>query len=294
MCFMTDGRTDGEIGDQLRPEGQHPSRRSRNRPCIRPHHQPQLEASARHHSFSAQCKYVSVLTKSFAAMSATHSSSDETVVLYTYFRSGASWRVRIALNLKGIAYTPKFVNLLKAEQRTDEYADTVNPSRLLPALIIDGHLLNQSLAILEYLQETRPNVGPALLPPATQPEKRALVRSLCHIIASDTQPIQNLRVLQKVSDDHAARADWAKHWITLGLQAYEKAIAKCAGKYSVGDEVTMADVCLVPQIYNANRFGVDLAPFPLINRVVAELNKLEAFDKAKPENQDDNPEKQKQ
>ncbi|KAI9168200.1 hypothetical protein H9P43_007572 [Blastocladiella emersonii ATCC 22665] len=208
------------------------------------------------------------------------------VVLYTYFRSSCSWRVRIALNLKGIKYTPKYVNLLKGEQRADEYADSVNPSRMVPALQIDGHLLTQSMAILEYLDETRPDT-PSLLP--ADPVARATVRALANILAADTQPVQNLRVLQKVSSDPAERAAWGKHWVSAGLDALEKAVAKTAGKYCVGDSVTQVDVCLVPQLYNAGRFGVDMAPYPTLTRVAAALALLPAFQKARPEVQGDNP-----
>ncbi|KAI9216408.1 glutathione S-transferase [Blastocladiella britannica] len=209
-----------------------------------------------------------------------------TPVLYTYWRSSCSWRVRIALNLKGIAAKHTSVNLLKAEHRADDYTDSVNPSKLVPALVIDGVTLTQSLAIIEYLDETR-STGTPILP--ADPKLRAQVRALAHMIAMDIQPVGNLRVGQHVSQDPAARIAWGKHWVEIGFAALEKALKATAGKYCVGDAVSLADICLVPQVYNAGRVGVDMAPYPTINRICAELEKVDAFARARPEVQRDNP-----
>jgi len=210
-------------------------------------------------------------------------------VLYSYFRSSASWRVRIALAYKGIEYDYKAVNLIKdgGQQLTEEYRE-LNPMRQVPTLVIDGVILAQSLPIIEYLEETRPDKK--LLP--QDPAKRAQARQIAEMINSGIQPIQNLAVLKLVGEwtgDESKKATWAKHWITNGLQGVEKMLSRTAGRFCVGDEVTIADLCLIPQMYNATRFGVDLSPFPLINRVVDECGKLEAFQKAEASSQPDAP-----
>jgi maleylacetoacetate isomerase len=191
--------------------------------------------------------------------------------------------VRIALNLKGIDYTYRTVHLVRngGEQHDEEYTK-LNASHLVPTLVIDGHQLSQSIAILEYLDETRPEPNHLLPQDAAN---RAVVRQLVHIIASDTQPVQNLRVLQKVGDDR--KVEWAKHWISVGLGAFESVASRTAGKYSVGDSVTLADICLVPQVYNANRFGVDMSKYPTINRITEALNEIEAFANAVPDKMPD-------
>ncbi|KAK9768308.1 hypothetical protein K7432_001146 [Basidiobolus ranarum] len=166
-------------------------------------------------------------------------------VLYTYFRSACSARVRIALNLKGIEYEPHFVNLLEGKQLTEEYA-AKNPHKLVPTLEIDGQTFSQSMAILEYLEETRSEFP--LLP--KDPVKRAEIRGLLYSIIADIQPIQNLRVLNYVGE---SKVEWAKHWITVGFEGIEKALEKTAGKYCFGDDITLMDVCLAPQMYNAKR-----------------------------------------
>ncbi|XP_064624073.1 probable maleylacetoacetate isomerase 2 [Lineus longissimus] len=204
-------------------------------------------------------------------------------LLYSYFRSSCSWRVRIALALKGIEYETKALHLVKGDQRSDDYKE-VNPIGQVPSLVIDGHTLTQSLAILEYLEETRPDVP--ILP--KDPAKRAEARAIAELIGSGIQPIQNLSVLQYVGDEK--KMEWAKHWIDRGFQALEKMLAKTAGKYCSGDDLTVADLCLVPQVYNANRFKVDMSKFPVILRVHAELEQLEAFKAAHPSRQPDCPE----
>ncbi|ELU01132.1 hypothetical protein CAPTEDRAFT_17982 [Capitella teleta] len=211
-------------------------------------------------------------------------------ILYSYFRSSASWRVRIALAIKGIDYEYRAVNLIKdgGQQRTSEYKER-NPMAQVPALVIDGVTLTQSLAIIEYIEETRPEnpIHPK------DPVARAQARKLAEIINSGIQPIQNLSVLQhveKLTSRPESKAEWGHFFINKGFVALEKEIAQTAGKYSVGDTVTIADLCLVPQVYNANRFKVDLDAFPTIKRVAAALAELDAFKKADPVAQPDCPE----
>lgn len=202
-------------------------------------------------------------------------------VLYTYWRSSCSWRVRIALNLKGIAYEARPVHLVKKEQNTADYGE-LNPSHKVPTLLIDGLTLNQSLAIIEYLEETRPEPV-ALLPAA--PAARAQTRAIALMIAADIQPIQNLSVLEYVGDEK--RAEWARFWIERGLQAVERVLVRTAGAYCVGDALSLADLCLVPQVYNAKRFAVDMTQFPTIVRVAEALELLPAFAAAHPDAQPD-------
>lgn len=206
-------------------------------------------------------------------------------ILFSYFRSSCSWRVRIALALKGIDYNTKPVHLLegRGQQFSEEYKK-LNPSCVVPALIIDGHTLCQSISILEYLDETRPN--PPLLPP-NDPAKKALVRKIVQTIASDIQPVQNLRILKYVGDDK--KAEWGHYWIDRGFEGLEEILRKTAGKYCVGDEITMADICLVPQVYNANRFKVDMKKFPLISEINENLQELEPFKVSHPFRQPDCP-----
>ncbi|XP_006036017.1 maleylacetoacetate isomerase isoform X2 [Alligator sinensis] len=204
-------------------------------------------------------------------------------VLYSYFRSSCSWRVRIALALKGITYDQVPVNLLKdgGQQLAAEF-QVVNPMQQVPALKIDGITLSQSLAIIEYLEETRPN--PRLLP--QDQKKRAQVRMISDHIVSGIQPLQNLAVLQRVGEK---KLEWAQHYITNGFQALERILKNTAGRYCVGDEVSMADLCLVPQVYNAERYKVDLALYPTITRINKTLLELEAFQVSHPTKQPDTP-----
>ena len=206
--------------------------------------------------------------------------------LYTYFRSSAAFRVRIALNLKGVQYQPVFVHLAKGEHRTPEYAK-VNPQALVPTLELDdGTRLSQSLAIIEYLEEKHPS--PALLPKDAL--GRARVRSLSNLVASEIHPVNNLRVLQ-----HLKRAlgqsqeqidTWYRYWIADGLTKLEAEL-QSKNRFCHGDAPTMADCCLVPQIFNAKRYQSDLAPYPNTMRVFDECMKLEAFDRAQPSKQPD-------
>ncbi len=211
-------------------------------------------------------------------------------VLHGYYRSSASWRVRMALNLKGIEYTSRPVHLVRdgGEQWSESYR-AMNPAAEVPTLEIDGLVLGQSIAIIEYLEETRPQ--PPLLP--ADPAARAQVRRLAEQVNASIQPLQNLRVLQRLSNDlgatDEARNAWAHHYIEFGLAAYEALLCRSAGQYSVGDSVSIADCCLIPQIYNADRFGVDLGPMPTIRRVVANLYDLPAVQAAHADRQPDAP-----
>jgi maleylacetoacetate isomerase len=209
------------------------------------------------------------------------------VKLYTYFRSSASFRVRIALNLKGIAYQPSFVHLPKGEHRAAAYSK-VNPQALTPALELDdGGQLAQSLAIMEYLDEVHPT--PPLLP--RDAKARARVRSLSLLIACEIHPLNNLRTLQHLKralgqSEEQVNA-WYRHWVADGLAKFEADLGDGSGKYCHGDAPTMADCCLVPQIVNAQRYKCDLAPYPVTMRIFDACMTLEAFDRAQPSKQPD-------
>ena len=207
--------------------------------------------------------------------------------LYSYFRSSAAYRVRIALNLKGLPYEMDFVHLTKdgGRQHSAEF-NAVNPAKLVPALRLDGgDVLTQSLAIIDYLDEAHPQ--PPLLP--VDPVQRAKVRAVALTIACDIHPIDNLRVLQylkrTLKHEQSDIDAWYHHWIIQGFNAIEAAIAP--GPYCFGAQVTLADICLVPQVFNARRLKVPLEAFPKIVAVESACLKLAAFDKARPENQPD-------
>jgi len=209
------------------------------------------------------------------------------VKLYTYFRSSAAFRVRIALNLKGLSYEPVFVHLAKGEHRAPAYAK-VNPQALLPTLELDdGTRLTQSLAIIEYLDEVHP--ARPLIPKDALGKAR--VRSLSYLVASEIHPVNNLRVLQHLKralgqNDEQVNA-WYRHWIADGLAKLEAELSGGRGKFCHGDAPTMADCCLVPQIFNAKRYQSDLAPYPNTMRVFDVCMKLDAFDRAQPSKQPD-------
>jgi maleylacetoacetate isomerase len=209
------------------------------------------------------------------------------VRLYTYFRSSAAFRVRIALNLKELAYEPVFVHLAKGEHRAAAFT-SVNPQGLLPTLELDdGTRLNQSLAIIEFLDEKY--AQKPLLPPTAA--EKARVRSLSYLIASEIHPLNNLRVLQHLKralgqNEEQVNA-WYRHWIADGLGKLESELAGNQGRFCHGDEPTMADCCLVPQIFNAKRYSCDLAPYPNTMRAFEACMKLEAFDRAQPSKQPD-------
>lgn len=206
--------------------------------------------------------------------------------LYSYFRSSAAYRVRIALNLKQVPYEPAFVHLVKdgGRHKHPEYR-AVNPQMRVPALALSsGETLIQSMAIIEYLDEAFPD--PALLP--TDAAERAHVRAVAQIVACDIHPLNNsgtLAYLRKLGHDDATVNAWYADWVTAGFEAIEKLIRP--GPYAFGQHVSLADLCLVPQVYNARRFKVPLEVFPRIAAVEAACNKLAAFEKARPENQPD-------
>lgn len=208
--------------------------------------------------------------------------------LYTYFRSSAAFRVRIALNLKGLAYEPAFVHLAKGEHHKPEYS-ALNPQALVPTLEDGGRLLTQSLAIIEYLEETHPQ--PPLLP--KDAFARARARSLALLVACEIHPLNNLRTLthlKKVLGQSEEQVNaWYRHWIADGMAKLESAMARTAGtgKYSQDDAPGIADCCLVPQVFNAQRYKCDLAPYPTVMRVFDACMRLESFDRAQPGKQPD-------
>jgi maleylpyruvate isomerase len=210
------------------------------------------------------------------------------VKLYTYFRSSAAFRVRIALNLKGLPYEASFVSLPKGEHRTREFA-ALNRQALLPSLEDGGARLNQSLSIIEYLEETHPH--PALLPKDAR--GRARVRSLSLLVACEIHPLNNLRTLQylrrQVGQNEEQIKTWYRHWIDDGLAKLEGELSDAGetGRFCHGDSPTVADCCLVPQVFNAKRYDSDLSPYPTVTRVFNECMKLDGFDRAQPSKQPD-------
>jgi len=210
--------------------------------------------------------------------------------LFTYFRSSASWRVRIALSWKGIPHGTVPVHLVRdgGQQHSESYRE-MNPQGLVPALADEDRVFGQSLAIIEYLEETHPD--PPLLPPDFA--GRAIVRSMAFGIACDIHPLQNLRVLNylrgPLGQEDGPVAEWVRHWIGQGFRALEE-LARRHGDgthYLYGDDVTMADLCLVPQMYNARRYYCDLTPFPALVAIDAHLMSLPAFATTRPEAQPD-------
>jgi maleylacetoacetate isomerase len=224
------------------------------------------------------------------------------LTLHTYFRSSCSARLRIALNLKSIPYESIYVNLLKDEQQTETYKK-LNPSASVPALVIPASdsatqhtstfAIGQSIAALEYLEEAYPNATPRLLPPISEPGGRAAVRSLVQIIASDVQPLTNMRVMRRVSaqagGDQEAASKWARELMMQGFEAFEAAVGKSGGKYCVGDEMTLADVVLVPAVWGAERYGVEIGRYPKIKEVYERMLQEPAVQKAHWKNQEDTP-----
>ena len=202
--------------------------------------------------------------------------------LYTYFRSTAAYRVRIAMNLKGLAYDFQIVDLVAGDQAKPEYR-AINPLGLVPALETDDGVLSQSLAIIEYLDELHPD--PPLLP--ANPWQRAQVRSLAYAIACETHPLNNLGVLNFLDElgvEKPGRDRWYAHWIERSFQAME---IQAKEPYLAGDAITLADVCLVPQVFNARRFEVDISAYPRLLSIDASLCALDAFKDAHPALQPD-------
>lgn len=206
--------------------------------------------------------------------------------LYDYYRSSSSYRVRIALNLKQINYNAIPIHLVNhgGEQHHDSYLK-INPQGLVPTLDENGHIITQSLAIIEYLDELNPS--PPLLP--VNPLARAEVRSLALLIACDVHPLNNLRVLnqirQQLNASEAQVNDWYHHWLKLGFDAFEEKLKRLPRKSNVcyGHEITLADICLIPQVYNAKRYGFSLQHYPLIEEINDYCLTLDAFREALPE-----------
>jgi len=209
--------------------------------------------------------------------------------LYSYFRSSCSWRVRIALELAGIKVDQVAIHLVKGggEQHAADYKK-LNPMEQVPCLEIDGLVLTQSVAIMEYLADSYPEAG--IMP--KDAKTRVKVRQVTELICSGIQPVQNLSVLQKHSADGKvgdAEKEWARHFITTGFVALEQLLKTTAGTCCVGNTLTMADCCLVPQVYNAQRFSVDMTAFPLITRLNSNLSERREFEAAHPSMQPDCP-----
>jgi maleylacetoacetate isomerase len=209
--------------------------------------------------------------------------------LYTFFRSSTSFRLRIALAYKGLPYTPEFVSLPKMEHKTSEFI-AVNPQGLVPALVDDaGNVLTQSLATIEWLDEKFPESP--LLPSSA--DERWYVRALSQIISCEIHPLNNVRVLKYLKSDvganDAQQQSWYEHWIREGLSGLEKFLNIYGkhGKYCLGDRFTIADVCLIPQIYNAQRFNCDLTPYPTVMKIFANCQLLECVKTTEPGTQPD-------
>lgn len=216
--------------------------------------------------------------------------SADRIELFSYWRSSAAYRVRIGLNLKALPHDITPVHLVRdgGQQHGEAYA-ALNPQELVPTLRHGEQVLRQSMAILEYLDEAFG--GPSLLP--DDAAGRARVRALAQLVACDIHPLNNLRVMQFFSDTwnvpQSEREDWTRHWIQLGFEAMERMLVESVetGRFCHGDTPTLADCCLVPQLYNARRFNVDLEPYPTLVRIDAACLALPAFEAARPENQPD-------
>ena len=216
--------------------------------------------------------------------------SGEGLKLYSYWRSSAAYRARIALNIKGLEYELVSVDLPKDGQHASEFHE-LNPQELIPVLIHGGRQIRQSMAIVEYLEETFD--GPHLLPVTARDRARA--RGLAQIVACDIHPLNNLRVMQYLEKEFGAAQDvrerWMRHWINVGFVALEEMLVNSpsTGDYCEGDAPSIADVCLVPQVYNALRFSVDMQPYPTIWRIYEACLATPEFADARPENQPDAP-----
>lgn len=224
-----------------------------------------------------------------ATVSAGSQATISDLKLYNYWRSSASQRVRIGLHLKGLAFEYVAVHLVKeGGQQFSEAYQSLNPLRQVPTLELklNGHTVHvgQSMAILELLEELFPT--PALLP--ADPIQRAKVRQLAEVVNSGIQPLQNLAVMAKVRDEyHQDASAWTRDWMARGMRAYEAEVRTTAGLYSLGDQVTLADICLAPQMNACRRFGLDLTPYPTLLRIDAALTEHPAFVAARPDQQPD-------
>lgn len=207
--------------------------------------------------------------------------------LYGYFRSSAVYRVRIALGLKGLGFDPAYIHLRKGDQFSDAFK-AVNPQQLIPALeTSDGDVLIQSLAMIEWLDETHPQ--PPLLP--ADPIGRARARAMANVVACDIHPLCNVRVgrylKEELGHDDADVETWSQHWIGPAFEALEALTLEAPGAYAFGDSPTLADICLIPQMANARRVNLDMAPYPNLLRIEESCSRLDAFENARPENQPD-------
>jgi maleylacetoacetate isomerase len=202
------------------------------------------------------------------------------LTLYHYWRSSCSWRVRWVLALKGLAYESVPVNLLQGEQKAEAYL-SVNPSGQVPTLKVEGRCLSESMAIIEWLEETYPYEP--ILP--KDPWDRAVVRELALMVVAGIQPVQNLKVGRFYSEDQKQREAWNKHFIEEGFQALEKKLAAYPGPFAFGSQVTLADIALVPQVYNALRVGVEMRRFPRIEAIYSHCIKTDECEKAAPHRQ---------
>lgn len=208
--------------------------------------------------------------------------------LYSYFRSSSAYRVRLALNIKALEYEiiPKHLLNNGGEQLTEDYGN-INPMQQLPSLDIDGKILTQSMAICLFLEDAHPQ-APLL---SKDPLVKAAQIAFCEIINSGIQPYQNLSVLKKLDEDYSIGTDgkkkWAQHFIYKAFDALEKSLRATSGKYCFGDELSLGDCFLIPQVFSARRFSVDMNRYPIITAICNECEKLDAFIKASPENQPD-------
>ena len=202
--------------------------------------------------------------------------------LYHYWRSSSSWRVRLALDWKKLSYEAIPINLLNGESESLDHLKR-NPAGFVPVLEIPGEkqpYLGESLAIIQFLESTHPNHPPLLM---GSPLNRARIWALCEVVNAGIQPIQNIPVLERHSKDPAEQKAWAREFIGKGLQVYETLCQETAGKFSVGNEFSLADACLIPQIYNAERYQVDLAPFPTLTRIHDHCRQLSVFQSSHPD-----------
>lgn len=208
------------------------------------------------------------------------------LTLYSYYRSSAAYRIRIALNIKAVEYKVATIDLLKdgGEQHSEQYLQ-VNPQGMVPALATSSEILTQSMAILEWLEEQHPN--PPLLPIGAA--QRAQVRAMAQVVCCDIHPLNNLRVRHYLADSYSAteeqRTQWMAQWINRGFSSIETNLRKCSGKYCFGNQLSMADCCLIPQVYNAKRLNISLQSYPTISAINAECLGLAQFIDASPEQQ---------
>ncbi|KAL3873634.1 hypothetical protein ACJMK2_036729 [Sinanodonta woodiana] len=205
-------------------------------------------------------------------------------ILYSFYRSSCAWRVRIALALKKIEYEYRPVDIFKGQQNSEEFSK-LNPLSQVPALVCNGATVVQSMAIIGFLDDVYPK--PPLYP--KDPIQKAQAHALAEIINSGTQPMQNLSVLKRLCTDPEKQKEWSHYWIDKGLTAFEKMLQQTAGKYCVGNSVSIADICLVPQMLNAHRADVDFTKFPLIQKITVSLSEMDAFKEADPFIQPDCP-----